>query len=274
LKIAVTGPRGRLARELIEHHGCAPLEVDVADYDALRVELDRVAPDCVIHAASFTDVDRAEAESNAAIRSNVRASGNLRIAFQGYLVYLSTAYVFDGEQKKPYREDDDPRPINSYGWSKWGGEQGIQTIGMEFPNKQLVVRTMSLYGSLMGRPDFVTSVTRQLRQGDPFYLPDNLISNPTYYPHLAIGLLAAIKQQLYGVLNIVGRDAVSRYLWGIEIARVAKLNSKLIKPMPKYEPVGALRPHNAALDTSAARKLKIPIFTLRQGLEDLKRASR
>ncbi len=273
MKLAVTGPRGRLAQEFMRRYGATPLDCDLADAEALAKALQEVAPDAILHAAAFTDTDGAEKDFDAAIRANVRGTGNLRIAFDGYIVYMSTSYVFDGAKTKPYTENDEPSPLGNYAWSKYGGEQAIDTFDLNHPERHAIIRTVSLYGS-KGKDDFVDKVRRKFETGQTFELPDQLVSNPTYIPHLCIALADVISHRVEGILNLVGRDAVSRYMWGIEIAKVFKYNSRLLKPTAFYDPSrGAPRPKNAALDVSKARTLKLPIFTLRQGLEDLKRAS-
>lgn len=267
--IAVTGLRGRLAKELIKL-GCVPLDCDLSDFDALQAELEKAKPDIVIHAAGYTKVDEAENEIDKAIISNVRTTGNLRILFNGKIVYVSTSYVFDGQAENPYSEDDEPNPLGRYAWSKLGGEQALTVLGMEDPRKQLIVRTISLFGP--DGNDFVSSVRQQFEEGEPFHLPDSLLSSPTYYEYLAEGIVSAINKDVSGILNICGRDTVSRYVWGLEIAKVFRYDSKLLRPMTVILPEsGAPRPRMAGLSTYKAAKLKIPLHSMRQGLEALKR---
>lgn len=270
--IAVTGPHGRLAKSLISL-GCVPLDCDVSDFEALQIELERVKPDIIIHAAGYTKVDEAENEIDKAIISNVRATGNLRILFNKKIAYISTSYVFDGQSGTPYSEDAEPNPLGRYAWSKLGGEQALTVLGMEDPNKQLIVRTISLFGPEGN--DFVSSVRQQFEEGETFHLPGGLYSNPTYTPYLAEGIISALNKGVSGILNICGRDTVSRYDWGVEIAKVFRYNSKLLRPMSVIMPDNkAPRPRMAGLSIYKASKLRIPLFSMRQGLETLKRARR
>jgi len=268
MKIAVTGPRGRLASWLIAHHGCAPLECDILDFEQTRIEIHRVEPDVVIHAAAYTKVDRAEVMQEEALKINLRGTGNVRTSFNGYMVYLSTAYIFDGQSKKPYKEEGiAPNPIQHYGWTKWVGEAAM--LAGDGPN--LTVRTMSLYTPASAY-DFVKGIVKSLKLNKHQYLPIDLYSNPTYVPHLALGILKAIELQLTGVLNIAGRDVVNRYEWAEAIARKFKLNLDLLHQSKYTSPnEGTLRPRMAGLDVSKAIAHKVPVFPMKKGLREMEK---
>lgn len=266
MRIAVTGPRGRLASWLIAHHGCIPLECDITNFDETRIEIQRVDPDVVINAAAYTDVDGAETNKEKAILVNLRGAGNVRMAFNGYVVQISTTYVFDGQSSRPYPEDSFQNPLNHYGFTKFGGEAAMVP---ELDEKGLIVRVISLYGC-DERPDFVQSVLQQLRANKGVILPNKLISNPTYIPHLCEGLMAAIDKRITGVLNIGGITIVSRYEWAKEIAKIFRLNKRLVGPKT-FASGAAARPPNHSMDLSKAESLGIPLYTLRAGLKDLRK---
>src|SRR5436309_11760975 len=99
-------------------------EVDVPAPAAIARVLDRVHPDVVINAAAFNDVDGAEAAPGPAMAVNAVAVGHLARACRergAVLVHVSSDYVFDGAKREPYREEDCPRPLNTYGISKLAG---------------------------------------------------------------------------------------------------------------------------------------------------------
>jgi len=267
MKIAVTGPRGRLASWLIAHHGCAPLDCDITDFERTRLEIHRVDPDVIIHAAAYTDVDKAEDEQELALAVNLRGTGNVRTAFRGYMIYLSTAYIFDGRSQWPYGEDETPSPIQHYGWTKWAGEAAM----LAGDGPRLIIRTMTLYGP-GPYPDFVKGIAMRLHKESHLYLPADLYSNPTYIPHLAIGIGKAIKDQRTGVLNLTGKDVVSRYEFAEAIARTFNFNRALLH-QGEYPvvPSKVLRPKMAGLDLSRAIRNKIPIFSMKAGLKEMKK---
>lgn len=273
MRIAVTGAGGRLGSELASRHGCIPIESDIRDFDMLKAELERIAPDAVINTAAYTDVDGAEEDGVPAIKTNVTGAGNVRIAFDGYMVHLSTSYVFDGASRKPYKEDDETGPIGVYAWSKWGGEAAVLGVMREKPT--LIVRTVNLYGGHSGKKDFVSTILDQLKIcagsdpiNDSFSVPDYLYSTPTYVPHLAQALKKAIELRTCGVLHIAGRTPVSRFIWAQLIAKEWKLDKSNIVPDSGPEPLD-IRPRWASLDTSKAKALGIPLGYLVDGLREM-----
>lgn len=267
MKIAVTGPRGRLASWLIAHYGCAPLNCDITDFERTRLEIHQVNPDVIIHAAAYTNVDKAEEEPELALAVNLRGTGNVRTAFHGYMVYLSTAYIFDGRASRPYSENEIPSPIQHYGWTKWVGEAAM----LAGNGPRLIIRTMTLYGP-GPQPDFVKGIVSRLCKESHLYLPMDLYGNPTYVPHLAIGIWKAIKDRLTGVLNLTGKDIVSRYEFAEAIARTFNLNQALLH-QGEYPvvPSKVLRPKMAGLDLTHAKRNKIPIFSMKAGLREMKK---
>lgn len=184
MKIGVTGPKSRVAVELMGR-GCLPVFGDIADERAMEVAC--ASFDAIINCAAWTDVDGAESDDEATrekvIRSNTKGPGILRCSFGGFLVHLSTSYVFDG-QDGPYDEEATPNPLNFYGISKLGGEA---SAGVRQPT--LVVRVMDLYGVQKAKPDFVRRTLDSLHLGLQVPLPTNLMGSPTYVPHLADALL-------------------------------------------------------------------------------------
>ena len=157
------GANGQLGQEL--HRTLAPLGsivvttrsgvlpdgsgCDVADFDhpaSLTALLDRVQPAVVVNAAAYTAVDRAEEDRDAAFRANAEAPGVLArwCARAGVpLVHYSTDYVFDGQGKRPYREDDATAPLGVYGASKLAGEDAVRAAG----GRHLIFRTAWVYAS-------------------------------------------------------------------------------------------------------------------------------
>jgi dTDP-4-dehydrorhamnose reductase len=268
-KIAVTGPRGRLGSELVARHGCTPIESDVTDFDALSDEVGRIDPSIVIHTAAYDDVDGAEKDYHNAVKVNVRGTGNIRIVCKGHLIAFSTPYVFDGTSKRSYLENDDPKPIGAYGWSKYGAEVSAETIMRD--RATLLIRTVSLYGHSSGKSDFVSKVLANLRSDGQISAPSYLRSNPIYVPHLAEAVLQAASRRMIGRLNIAGLDIVSRYEWACLISRMYGYGMDLVKHID-VQPDNDYRPREASLNLGLAKNLKIKLYSLRRGLEEYRRA--
>ena len=122
---------------------------EVADFDdpgSLGALVARIAPDVVVNAAAYTQVDKAETERDAAFRANAEAPAALAVACArsgALLVHYSTDYVFDGSGTHPYRETDPTAPLGVYGASKLAGEDAIRDSGA----RHLVFRTAWVYAA-------------------------------------------------------------------------------------------------------------------------------
>ena len=114
--------------------------LDLAKPQAIPGTLDRLAPDIIVNPAAYTAVDKAEDEPDLAMRVNAEAPGVIArwAAARGVpLIHFSTDYVFDGSGERPWREDDQPRPLSVYGATKLAGENEVRAAGGTF----LIVRT-------------------------------------------------------------------------------------------------------------------------------------
>ncbi len=266
MTVAITGAKGRLGSQLVKM-GCVPfpteLDFDISNREQVREALDLIQPLMIINCAAYTDVDGAEDEKEweQAISTNTRGPGVIRTEFDGFFVHISTGFVFDGKSG-PYDEDAEPNPINNYGWSKLGGEAAALAR-----QPTLIVRTLDLFG-----PDTTTDFVRQIRDvlelGQPYQLPMNLYGSPTFIPHLAEGVLAAVSKAETGILNIVGDLVISRYKWGRMIAEAFGHDPELIEPTEEIKGL-APRPLRGGLLVEKAKSLGIPIFSPEDGLRDL-----
>jgi dTDP-4-dehydrorhamnose reductase len=125
---------------------CSRSQADLRDLDKLPTLLEREQPDCIVNAAAYTAVDKAETEPELAQRINAAAPGLLAgwaAAHDAWLVHYSTDYVFDGSKPAPYTEDDAPNPQSVYGKSKLAGEQAIAASGC----RHLILRTSWVYAA-------------------------------------------------------------------------------------------------------------------------------
>ena len=214
----VTGYQGRLGKYLIDNLGYFPLECDVAELSSVKIALNKneaTEKDTIIHCAAITDVDGCEgAVHGRAIEVNIRGTNNIRSAFKGQVIYLSTDYVFDGKDG-PYKEEAKPNPQSHYGKTKWYGEEEI--LDADYPT-DVILRTTILYGG--HKPDFVTAILKQLKVHSSFEVTGSLLGSPTYVPHLAKGIkkLLMLKQPPK-IVNIAGKDVMSRWVFACKIAK-------------------------------------------------------
>jgi dTDP-4-dehydrorhamnose reductase len=264
MKIGVTGYKGRLGNELC-NRGCIPLICDVTETPQVKAILDLEKPDVIIHCASITDVDGSENKRyKEAERVNKIGTFILRSLFDGQIVYMSTDYVFNG-LNGAYSENSRPNPICQYGYTKLLGEEIILA---HKNSRDVVVRTTILYGGW--KPDFVTKILDSLELSVPFWVTTKLRGSPTYVPHLAEALLKLCELPTSPrIVNIAGDNVLSRYEFAVMIANIFGYNSELIKPSNDV-PGMAFRPRHAGLKTNLAKKLKLPIYTVAEGLEAMK----
>jgi dTDP-4-dehydrorhamnose reductase len=261
MRIAIAGFRGRLGSWLFQSagHDIFALDVDCADPEKVRAAVEESKPDVIINCVSWTKVNEAEDPANreAVIRANVRAPGVLRRAFGGYLVQMSSGFVFPGT-KLPrivdYNENAKPNPVNFYGFSKLGGEAAAR-LG---PGATLIVRTLDLFGPVYipGKEDFVQGVVRILRSGQPFPTRPFYMRQPTYIPELARVLLdiARATPPLTGILHLAGWPATDARHWAEAVADAYGLPKDGI--CGGYEP-SVPRPFGAVLRVDKAEHLGI-----------------
>jgi dTDP-4-dehydrorhamnose reductase len=152
MRILLIGAGGQLGSDLIKnnpgHYIVAPdrTELDVTRKDAIALALRESNPDWVINTAAFHNVPLCEEQPEQAFRVNCVAVRDLALACETHgarLMTFSTDYVFSGEQRKPYREEDCPAPLQIYGLSKLAGENIARAVAAE---RVVVVRTCGLYG--------------------------------------------------------------------------------------------------------------------------------
>ncbi|HEY5658747.1 MAG TPA: SDR family oxidoreductase, partial [Myxococcota bacterium] len=188
------GQLGRAALDLLEARGVPAVgrdlpEFDIADAGAMEAFLTAYSPrpEVVLNAAAFTHVDRCEREPAAAERSNGLGPGVLAEACRAVgarLVHVSTDYVFAGDARTPYREEDPTGPRCVYGRTKLEGERRVLAVSDDF----VVLRTSWVFGA--GR-NFIAAVLDQAarrRSGEasgPLRVVDDQVGRPTYAVDLA-----------------------------------------------------------------------------------------
>jgi len=244
---------------------------DLTDKHAITELAESFQPDWIINCAAFTNVDGAEEQRELCWQVNVDAVENIAYAARkckASVLQVSTDYIFNG-QDGPYTEDDTPDALGYYGRSKLAAENVLKTSTAPFA----IARTMVLYGhSKNKRPDFVGWLVGQLQQGNPVRIVTDQIGNTTLNDDLARGLLKIVEKDFHGVVNVAGRDIVSRYDFALEIADVFGLDASLIQPITTEE-LGqkAPRPLNSGLVVDkAVNELGMNLMSMRQGLLEYK----
>ena len=172
----VTGAGGQLGRALVEElRGEEVVALTREDWDVTLPPPPGLAPDVVLHAGAWTDVDGAEADPQQAAAVNVGGTANAA-ALGAPLVYYSTDYVFDGTKGKPYVESDGPNPQSAYGRSKLHGEAAAG-------ERAWIVRSSWLFGPTSR--NFLLTMLRLGAERDEVAVVDDQRGSPTYVGHLA-----------------------------------------------------------------------------------------
>jgi dTDP-4-dehydrorhamnose reductase len=252
MRVLVAGARGLLGAAIVREFADADLhafghrELDVTSDSSVAGVFASVRPDVVINCAAYNDVDRAEHEPDAALRTNAlavlslaRAAGDVGATF----VHYSTDFVFDGESNRPYVEDDAPSPRGVYATSKLLGEwfAGDAT-------RAYVLRVESLFGqpgpSGARRGSLGTIVERILAGSEVPVFVDRTVS-PTYTTDVARATRALVSSHPSpGLYHCVNSGAATWFDVAQEAARLTgrPLHAKpltlatanLVAPRPRY----------------------------------------
>ena len=275
--ILLLGATGQVGHELART--LAPLgtvqapgraEVDLGAPDTLRRAVRQAAPDLIVNAAAYTDVDGAESEPERAAALNTEAPHVLAEAArdaEAWLVHYSTDYVFGGEKRTPYTEDDAPNPINVYGRTKWEGEQALRAVG----GRVLVLRTSWVYSDR--RSNFVRTMLGLADEHDTLTVVDDQMGVPTWAGWLAEAtatistrlLTASDPSSLRGLYHLAGTGQTSWYGFAKAIFAQFDRADVTVEPVSSDEyDTAAPRPAYTALDSSRARAafdLALPSWT-------------
>jgi dTDP-4-dehydrorhamnose reductase len=230
----------------------AKAQLDITNSAALAATLAELRPEVVINAAAYTAVDRAELETQEAVRVNCGAVGQLgRLARQAgaHVVHFSTDYVFDGAGSEPYNEHSPRHPINAYGKSKQAGELVLQDSGAQY----LLVRTSWLFG--VHGQSFPRTMWQRARAGRATQVVRDQTGRPTYTSDLAAAVWKLIRQGQSGVFHVANQGQAT---WFDVAARVFERAGRpdLLTPCLTADyPTKARRPPYSVLDTARAEQL-------------------
>lgn len=264
MKAIVLGSRGQLGRCLYDQLTKTGHEVvytsrdqiDITDFEATKAAILEMAPDVVINATAYTAVDKAEEDQEMANLINHLAVKNIADICnqQGcWLIHVSTDYVFDGNSKVPYKEDDQTSPQGAYGESKLNGELAIQSSGC----KHIIIRTawvFSEYGN-----NFLKTMLRLGKEHNELNIVGDQIGCPTYAQDIASAIVQIIPQlhlqKHCGLYHYSGDAPCSWYDFAKAIFDQAKINN-LKTPITinsidtSAYPTPAKRPAFSVLDCS------------------------
>ena len=268
MRTILFGAAGQLGVDLARQcrrrgHTLLPLcrsQVDIADESAIRRQIARFKPDCVINAAAYNHVDRAESDTETAMRVNALAVRSIALAcaeIGAVLVHFSTDYVFRGDKDSPYTEMDAPAPQSVYGISKLAGEM----FARAFCPAHYVLRVAAVYGPpgrFTNRGNFAEFVLRKCAAGEALRIVDDQFVTPTYGRALAARSLDIVERKIpFGVYHLAGNQPVSWFRFARKIASLAGYSADLEPIDRKQYQSKARRPRYAALSNAAVESASI-----------------
>lgn len=262
MNILVTGCNGQLGNEIQllekshENHkffNTDVNELDITDAQAIESFVDEHSIDGIINCAAYTAVDRAEENETLCGKLNADAPGWLAAAMGrrgGWMVQVSTDYVFDGTKHTPYVETDGTCPDSVYGRTKLAGEQLV----VKNCSRSMIVRTAWLY-STFGN-NFVKTMMRLGKEKPELGVIFDQIGTPTYARDLAVAIMTAVDRGIVpGIYHFSNEGVTSWYDFTKAIHRIAGITDCHVRPLHTSEyPTPAHRPHYSVLDKTKIKQ--------------------
>jgi len=262
MNILVTGCNGQLGNEmqLLEesypqhtYFNTDVQELDITDRQAIDQFVAEHEIDGIVNCAAYTAVDKAEDNEELCQKLNAEAPAYLANAIGsrgGWMIQISTDYVFDGTQHTPYVEDDDTCPNSVYGKTKLVGELNVQKLCQ----RSMIIRTAWLY-STFGN-NFVKTMIRLGKEKPELGVIFDQIGTPTYARDLARIIMTAIEQGIQpGIYHFSNEGVISWYDFTKAIHRIAGIKTCHVRPLHTSEyPTPARRPHYSVLDKTKIKQ--------------------
>lgn len=282
MNILITGCNGQLGNEmqLLEkenpqhtYFNTDVAELDITNQAAIETYIAENAIDGIVNCAAYTAVDKAEDNEELCQLLNAEAPAYLAHAIGkrgGWMIQISTDYVFDGTNHTPYTEDEDTCPNSVYGKTKLVGELNVQKLC----ERSMIIRTAWLY-STFGN-NFVKTMIRLGKEKPELGVIFDQIGTPTYARDLTRVIMTAINKGIVpGIYHFSNEGVISWYDFTKAIHRIAGITSCHVRPLHTAEyPTPATRPHYSVLDKTKIKQtygIEIPYWeeSLKECIEKL-----
>ena len=262
MNILITGCNGQLGNEMQLLEKANPqhtyfntdvAELDITNQAAIETFVAENAIDGIVNCAAYTAVDKAEDNEELCQRLNAEAPAYLAHAMGkrgGWMIQISTDYVFDGTNHTPYTEDEDTCPNSVYGKTKLVGELNVQKLC----ERSMIIRTAWMY-STFGN-NFVKTMIRLGKEKPELGVIFDQIGTPTYARDLARVIMTAINKGIVpGIYHFSNEGVISWYDFTKAIHRLAGITSCHVRPLHTAEyPTPATRPHFSVLDKTKIKQ--------------------
>lgn len=261
-KILLTGAKGQLGREIVglgknlnlPLYAFARSQLNITELEQIDAAVKTTKPKYIINTAAYTAVDMAEKESELAFSINSKGVNNLAQIADKYdipLIHISTDYVFDGQKKSAYIEEDETQPLSAYGKSKLSGENLLRKTW----NKHIILRVSWIFGQYGN--NFVKTILRLAKEKNELKIIADQRGAPTYTGDIALTLIKIIQciekgQTDWGTYHYTGIPTLSWYDFAKKIVTEAKQHQplivkKIIPILSSEYPSIARRPYNSEL---------------------------
>ena len=268
MKIFLTGKNGqlgsRLEEDLKKFHEVIAMDrnsLDLIDIQLIEDTIHQVKPDLIINTAAYTNVDRAEKEEDLAYRVNALAPKALTKAAKLLdipIIHISTDYIFDGLKKDAYIENDEPKPLSVYGFTKLQGE-----VFVKQNPKHFILRTSWVFSS-RGH-NFLKTIIKLAQEKSSINIVDDQWGSPTSVKVLSEAIQAIIEHfaqknnsDAFGTYHVTSDGETNWYLYARKILNVleslkdeVKLKRNDVHPISSSQyPQDAKRPLNSRMNTT------------------------
>ncbi len=275
--ILVTGANGQLGKELHALSAAYPSfnflflsreDLPINNFELLRNYFEITRPQYCINCAAYTAVDRSETEKDLAMLINGESVGVLAAICNEHhtkLIHISTDYVFDGEGKQPYKEDDPTEPVNYYGLTKLNGEQ----LCLISDPDAIIIRTSWLYSEYGN--NFVKTMLRLMKEKEQIGVVNDQVGSPTYAADLAEAIMQMIvsgqSSTVSGIFHYSNTGIINWYEFAVAIKEISNSNCKVNPILTSQYPTPAKRPHYSVLDkTKIQATFNIPLRDWKESL--------
>lgn len=273
--ILITGANGQLGTELrtlldakgISYTATDSKELDITNAEGVNAYFQEHKPELVFHCAAYTAVDAAEEEPGKSIDELVNVTGTQNIATAAEsvgatLVYISTDYVFDGQNDGMYEEMDKQNPQNEYGRTKSLGEKAVR----DTMSKYYIIRTSWVFGKY-GK-NFVYTMLSLSKTHDVLTVVDDQVGRPTWTYTLAQFMLYAVENKIaYGTYNLSNDNQANWFEFATEILKDTKTE---VEPVSSAEyPQKAHRPEHSVLSLEKTKATGFKIPTWQEALKQM-----
>lgn len=265
MKILIIGAGGQLGSELVnllQDDTLIPLthrDIEMTDYQQVSDIISSNMPDIIINTAAYHKVDNCEdnveqsfSVNTYAVRILAKICSELCITF----VHFSTDYVFGGDRRTPYTEDDIPNPLSVYATSKLAGEYFIRNIS----RRHFVIRTCGLYGAkgISGKGgNFIELMLRFARENKPIRVIADQVVTPTYAKELALKVSQLIRTNEYGLYHITNNGECSWYEFARTIFELTDISANLSPTTSSEFNAKAKRPPYSVLENRNLKRLTL-----------------